>query len=70
MEICKPCPFCGAASQDSFALSSWHRKWGWVECVACGATGPDVHTRYEDDDGWRDAAVAEWNRRKLSEENS
>jgi len=57
----KPCPFCGSSNVGMMAAQP---KWGCVECVSCGARGPEVRTEYETSDHWRDAAVAEWNRRK------
>ena len=62
-----PCPFCGASPEmadGSICHTSDDReKWGAIQCLECGATGPDVRTEYEPFLAWRDDAVAEWNRR-------
>jgi Zn ribbon nucleic-acid-binding protein len=58
----EPCPFCGAV--DGFAFAAVHYKWGHVECVGCGATGPPVHTNFEPSDLWQDKAISAWNQRK------
>lgn len=58
-----PCPFCGktpdATDARSFNLESGG-KWGAVQCCIIG---PEVRTRYEPLESWRDEAIAAWNTR-------
>ena len=58
-----PCPFCGGAGEPQFENRIPRGKWAFIECVGCGAKGPDVRTGYADIEEWRDDAVKEWNRR-------
>jgi len=59
-----PCPFCGGKDDDLRAHSTdGSGKWGFIECMPCGARGPDIRTGYTDEPEWRDRAISEWNRR-------
>jgi len=60
------CPFCGAAGaslQAQFENQVRRGKWGFIECIDCGAKGPDVRTEYDDIPKWFNRAADEWNRR-------
>lgn len=61
------CPFCGE-NMIHFALDlNQGNKYGYVECLNCGAKGPDVRTNFKntEKEPWHPTALREWNGRKL-----
>lgn len=59
----KPCPFCGETpdvNDERTFQDSQGAKWG---SVVCCCTGPEVRTWYGPVAEWKDAAIAEWNKR-------
>jgi uncharacterized Zn finger protein len=36
-----PCPFCGGEAEHSVGRHADGKPWHYVECVDCGATGPN-----------------------------
>jgi Lar family restriction alleviation protein len=37
----KPCPFCGGEAEHSVGKTGDGKPWHYVECVECGASGPN-----------------------------
>lgn len=61
----EPCPFCGGTSGSTRPDPEQGDKWGFAECLGCGARGPEVRTGYDTSFAapWRAEAIAAWNRR-------
>jgi Lar family restriction alleviation protein len=61
-EAIKPCPFCGGEAYFSVGKIVDGRDWHYVECVQCGAIGPDV--KYADHNiAVKSANALAWNTR-------
>jgi Lar family restriction alleviation protein len=61
-EAIKPCPFCGGEAYFAVGKIVDGRDWHYVECVQCGAIGPDV--KYADHNiAVKSANALAWNTR-------
>ena len=62
-----PCPFCKC--KQFYYDTNQGTKWGFVVCVECGATGPEVRTGYNTSDNaeWHKDANKAWNTRTETE---
>lgn len=58
------CPFCHAViCNANVGVFDWDEKGGWVRCMMCGATGPDVLHYGEPWERWANTAILKWNTR-------
>ena len=62
----KPCPFCGGDAEHAEGKYGDGKTWHYVECVGCGATGPNLEYAAHNIDvkGYR---ADTWNTRALIE---
>ena len=62
------CPFCGSADvEDDYSmvqatLGGNEHQSGWVDCNACGATGPVIHAKNEEIPDISNAVADVWNK--------
>jgi Lar family restriction alleviation protein len=59
-----PCPFCGSVGEHMFAPCS--TPISYIQCVDCGANGPDFAEEHEGDTEYAAKAIAAWNTRALT----
>jgi len=62
-----PCPYCGYEQEKGLFIRNDITQRAAVKCDNCGATGPEMTTKYDTQEGvsWHGDAIKKWNIRSV-----